>query len=403
MEDTFIDERLAVAMELPPSQRSPEVAAFIEACQLQQEVAMARKGRGGRSKREQQALSDLKLVKSQFLSIAPFCYRPGVQLEAWHRLCSAAKITDYKIVGVTGRRVMELLDADFRTGTLLSVAAGVSALGLGSADITRLLPVYNSVVEKMQRPAVAACLRQELEQLQADLPCSLLSYEQLLAVFVMLGIQDTGDLAAKRKDDSMAEDAHSALRVVGRYRGCTVGTIGKLKQVRELFERAQQQGSDFVVGYCGYDLAAMSADYAWYAWRVTPGQAWGSSAAFEAMEVVVPPSAFLAWLKQARQALMRCQAVLPGQWLAGLKVRQQAALAWKPWLQRQQQLGDRWQLPDSVEMKLIRAEEARQDAAAIADRSMRGSRKCQKADWAQHKSSCKASQQHPKGQSVGYA
>ncbi len=155
------------------------------------------------------------------------------------------------------------------------------------------------------------------------------------------------------------------------FLGCTVGTVNKLTEVRALLERAQQQGSDFVVGYCGYELAAWSADYEWYARRVAPGQTCGSMAGSVAAEVVAPPSAFLGWLKQARQAHARCQAVLPGQWLAGLKARQEAALACKPWLQRQQQQGDRWQPPNQAEARRIRAQEARQ-AKAAADRSERG-------------------------------
>ncbi|GAB4820525.1 hypothetical protein N2152v2_007571 [Parachlorella kessleri] len=378
MEDTFIEERLAAAIRLSPSQRSPEVAVFIEACQLQQEVALARKKPGRGSTRKQQALGDLKLVRSHVLSIAPLCYRPGLHLANWGHLCSAANITDFEIVGDTGNSVMELLEADFSLGTLLLVAAGVSRSGPGEAHITRLLPVYNSMVEKLQRPAVAARLRQELEQLQADLPSRLLTYEQLLERFVMLAYQDCEDLAGSG-DNSMEDDVESAKRA--------------------LLERAQQQGSDFVVGYCGYELAAWSADYEWYARRVAPGQTCGSMAGSVAAEVVAPPSAFLGWLKQARQAHARCQAVLPGQWLAGLKARQEAALACKPWLQRQQQQGDRWQPPNQAEARRIRAQEARQ-AKAAADRSERGSRNCQKADWVHHKSECKANQQRTKGQGV---
>ncbi|GAB4820516.1 hypothetical protein N2152v2_007562 [Parachlorella kessleri] len=140
-------------------------------------------------------------------------------------------------------------------------------------------------------------------------------------------------------------------------------------------------------------------------------------------EAVAPPSAFLGWLKQARQAHERCQAVLPWQWLAGLKARQEAALAYKPWLQRQQQLGDSWQPPTVAEAGRIQAQGVKKTKEA-AERFMRGrctncgfsaahlrlcggcqqvqycSRSCQKADWAQHKSECKANEQRTKGQGV---
>ncbi|GAB4820514.1 hypothetical protein N2152v2_007560 [Parachlorella kessleri] len=310
MEDAFIEERLAAAMALSPSQRSPEVAAFIEACQLQQAVARAEQGR--RSTRKQQALDDLKLIRSNFLSIVPLCYRLGVQLAALGRLCSEATIKDINSVGSAGSRVMELLNADFSIETVLLVAAGVSPLGMGTSRITRLLPVNNRVVERMQRPAVAARLRQELEQLQADLPRSLLSYEQLLAYFVMLGFQHVRDLEISG-DKSMADDVDMASRAAAQLlptlapdqlylQFCaitmaenyysTVRIVSNVKQIRELLERAQQQDSDFVVGYCGYVLVERSADYGSYAWRVAkaPAQAWGSLAGLDAGERVAPPS-----------------------------------------------------------------------------------------------------------------
>ncbi|GAB4820523.1 hypothetical protein N2152v2_007569 [Parachlorella kessleri] len=454
MEDTFIEERLAAAMKLSPSQRSPEVAAFIGACQLQQEVA--REGQSRRLTRKQQALCDLKLIRSHVLSIAPFFYRPGVQLATWGRLCSAANVTEvqvagdtgerFMVVGDVGKRIMELLDSDFSIGTLLLVAAGASTLGAGVAPIRRLLPVFNRVIEKMQRPAVAARLRQELEQLQADLPSSLLSYEQLLTRFVLLGCKDCEDLAVSG-DKSMPDEVDLAFRATAqllprlaadqlwlqfcsivtahRDRGCSVGIVSKVKQVRELLERAQQQGSNFVAGHCGYELAACAQVYGWYAARLAkaPGQAWGSLAGLDAAETVAPPSAFLTWLKQARQAHTRCLGVLPGQWLAGLKAGQQRALAWKPWLKAQQQLGDRWQPPDLAEVGLVRAQGARQ-AKSAAQPSIYGrctgcgtpaahlqlcggckqvqycSRSCQKADWSRHKAECKANQQPTKGQTV---
>ncbi len=147
--------------------------------------------------------------------------------------------------------------------------------------------------------------------------------------------------------------------------------MSKVKQVRDLLERAQQQGRDFVAGHCGYMLAAWADEYGWYAWRLAPGQAWGNLGGSDAAEKVAPPSAFMTWLKQARQAHRRCLAVLPGQWLAGLKAKQEAALAWKPWLKAQQQQGDRWQPPNVAEVELIQAQEVRL-AKEAAERSIWG-------------------------------
>ena len=92
MEATFIEERLAAATAIPPSQRSPEVAAFIECCQLQREVAMEQQQwQGRRPSRHQQALADLKLTHSHYLNSAePLSYRLAVLEAAFDRLRSEA-------------------------------------------------------------------------------------------------------------------------------------------------------------------------------------------------------------------------------------------------------------------------------------------------------------------------
>ena len=65
--------------------------------------------------------------------------------------------------------------------------------------------------------------------------------------------------------------------------------------------------------------------------------------ALAAREVVIPPSGFLGWLKDAREAHARCQALLPLLWTVELKYSKKEVLVCKGWLQRQQQQhGDRW-------------------------------------------------------------
>ena len=63
----------------------------------------------------------------------------------------------------------------------------------------------------MQQPAVAARLRQELEQLQAGLPHSLLTYKQLLALFVGYAVMEAGSLLSLG-DTSMDDDIRMAVR-----------------------------------------------------------------------------------------------------------------------------------------------------------------------------------------------
>ena len=63
----------------------------------------------------------------------------------------------------------------------------------------------------MQQPAVAARLRQELEQLQAGLPRSLLSYEQMLARVLWMAGMEAGSLLS-RGDTSMDADIRIAVR-----------------------------------------------------------------------------------------------------------------------------------------------------------------------------------------------
>ncbi|GAB4820571.1 hypothetical protein N2152v2_007617 [Parachlorella kessleri] len=168
--------------------------------------------------------------------------------------------------GQRSPEVTALIDDDLSIWAVLLVSAGIPTLERSQAHLTGVLPALNSLVEKMQHPALAARLRQELQQLQADLPSSLLSYDELLAYLVWLTGVQARDWAGSTDGDIQA-DIHSAV------------------------------------------------------------------------------SAFLGFLQQARVAHERCQALLPKQWTAVLKARQQKAMALVPWLQQQQQRNnDSWQL-----------------------------------------------------------
>ena len=106
---------------------------------------------------------------------------------------------------------MALTTSDFSIRTLLLVAAAAPLVGRCGVKITRLLIVYNCIVESMQRPAESAKLQQELAQLQADLPHILLSYQELLAYFVKLASNEAAELMTTG-DGSMASDIDAAYR-----------------------------------------------------------------------------------------------------------------------------------------------------------------------------------------------
>ncbi|GAB4820570.1 hypothetical protein N2152v2_007616 [Parachlorella kessleri] len=365
MEASFLEKRLAAATKIRPRQRSPEVAAFIECCQLQQGLTQELQ-RGLHSTHQQQALADLKLTRSHIISpTVPLWYREPPYAAAWERLRTAAALQASEPIVNAGDRITALTDMSFTLPTLLLVAAG--APRFVQAHITRLLPAYNNIVERMQLPALAARLRQELAQLQADLPRTLLSYEQLLAHFLYLASQEA---SAKLTPRLVPEDLHlQFIAMAGGFEQCEHWSHHTV-QYSQLLEQAQRVGSDFTVALCGYQLADVSVKFGVTAVveQQLGGQLEGTSAGLPAS---FPPSAFLGWLQQAERAHAQCSAVLPLQWTAGLERRQQAALAWKPWLQRQQQEGDRWQLPGAEELSRAQAEAAAQARELVADPAAR--------------------------------
>ena len=195
MEESFIEERLAAATAVPASQRSPEVAAFIECCQLQRELVDEQR-QGQHSTRQQQALAALKFTRSHFLSPAvPLWYRHELYATALKRLVAGAGMQGPVLASTFGKKVLAFIERDLSIWSVLLVTAGIPTLERHLTHITGLLPALNSLVKKMQHPVLAARLRQELQQLQANLPCSLLSYEVLLGYLVYLAGVQAGDLA----------------------------------------------------------------------------------------------------------------------------------------------------------------------------------------------------------------
>ncbi|GAB4820573.1 hypothetical protein N2152v2_007619 [Parachlorella kessleri] len=388
---------------------------------------------------QQQVLKDLKLTRSVVRSPASTLgYRNAVYAAAWKRLQAAAKISASMSTADVACRIIALVDHDSSVGSLLAVAAGIVAAG--RTERLSMLLACNNIVKVMQLPERAAQLRRELEQLQADLPHRLLSFEQLLAYFVWRAyndtsiLTDTGDsvvtgiaVALRATVDVLPQLAPEHLQycfhsieVAAWYGGPgsihPLSTRGQsVRNLIDLLRRAQQQGSDNTVAHCGYKLAAFSAKYGAWAYRCQqfalqqkkdPESLGGSAFA--------RPSAFLGWLQQAKQAHARCNELLPLQWTLELMRREKQAAVCKPWLQLQQKEGDCWQQEGSepnpdpeADAYMERRRTARNLATvfqcsgcgmphshlqtcADCKRAQYCSRQCQRDHWKKHKEFCRA-------------
>lgn len=95
---------------------------------------------------------------------------------------------------------------------------------------------------------------------------------------------------------------------------------------------AEDQGSNFYVACCGYQLVDVVGALA---------------AKYPAVQHVNPPSVVLNWLQQAEAAHRRCKGVLPKQYTFQLDSLKGLASPLKPWLMQLQQEGDhsRWRSP----------------------------------------------------------
>ncbi|GAB4820566.1 hypothetical protein N2152v2_007612 [Parachlorella kessleri] len=275
-EDPFTEESLAVAAAVPPSQRSPEVAAFIECGQLQRELAEALL-QGRHSTRQQEALYALKLTRCHILSpaVARWYHTPVYDV-ALERLRSVATILGTH-PSVAENPIMELVDSNFSLDTLLLIAAAAPAYvtGIDYLASPKLLRVLKRIVETTQRPTVTEQLTHELEQLQAGLHCSLLSYKQLLTFFIQLAF-------------------HRGIEMLMN--------IGKVHGIARSFNTAH--------------IIRATANAADLLPRLAPEDVDQQACALAAADQ----------LAQARQAHERCQVVLPQQWISALEERQATAL-----------------------------------------------------------------------------
>ena len=77
----FLQERLAAAAAIPPERRSADVSAFLESCQLQQEVLEALQASGGSQFRYIKAL---KLDRARYVSLGIVSFTPVlIHFFAW--------------------------------------------------------------------------------------------------------------------------------------------------------------------------------------------------------------------------------------------------------------------------------------------------------------------------------
>ena len=203
----------------------------------------------------------------------------------------------------------------------------------------------------MRRPAVRARLQSEL----AALPQQLVSYEELLAFFIVFGADLALDL--RIGDDPAVlsyRDVRTATRLALellpqlapsnprlRYTAaslakCVVPRLhapAETPRARHLAMHhaalgvAKQQGSDFYTAVCGYAMAASTDD-------------WVAESAVQ--QGLPAPSAVLDWLQQANAAHRRCKALLPKQWAGQLVGMKALAASAKAILQSLQQQGDSW-------------------------------------------------------------
>ena len=183
----LLEERLAKAAALPPDQRSPEVAAFIECAALQAETAQLLAQRPPRSvaaRRQHWLLISLKIVRSHCLSPGqgPLGYRPSALKVACDRLFELCEMPSDSISNSRAAAITALLQRDSNLDTLLRVAAGLGVARL-EGDEAGMMQAASGVVRRLQQPAEEARLRRELAAVQAQLPVPLLTFEQLLMFF----------------------------------------------------------------------------------------------------------------------------------------------------------------------------------------------------------------------------
>eukprot|EP00887_Chlorella_sp_A99_P002622 scaffold6.g2622.t1 len=320
----FLEARRQAALRLPPEERTPEVAAFIETCELQSEAAAlldARPPRSWRARAQRETLVALYMTRSHLVSpTSPLWYAPAAQ-EAMSNADAAAAAAP--ATAGLGAQVVALLERQGRSAAaLLKAAAGLGALGPQTVESCGLLELTRRVVARLRNPEAQRVLGELLAALQAGLPRPLLSAPQLLAFFVDQGrirAYETLALTAGVVSPDGVAHAQDMAELLPALMGPDDPKIAfwmtlsarfpmqgdylarEHRALRRALEVAQAKKSDFFTCMAVYQIAIMAPELA----------AAGPPAVSGLHET--PPSEVVRWLAAARVAHRRCSAVLPKQ------------------------------------------------------------------------------------------
>lgn len=349
----FLQERLAAAKAIPLERRTPDVSAFIETCRLQQEVAEALELPAVPTTTVESSGSEVFSLYVDEGITSPLAWSPRLHSYAHDQLVA---------LSMRGKL--------FHAGTSLDTVAKATAALLSTVseksreEMLGTLTTANAAVAQLQQPAMRRRLKRELAAVQRQVGWQLLSYEQLLALFVKYAGDVSETLvmklsrtveAAQRLAASPATTKRAMQAGVLKAFEATTELLSRLEPDRprflmyaasalngvalftddkrgpangrrvELLERAlrlaEQQGSDFFAAACGYSLV--------------------TTAVFEDdTQQAFRPSVVLGWLQRAGAAHRRCKGVLPSAWT--LPLMRHEFLGVEPWLLELQQQGDRW-------------------------------------------------------------
>lgn len=189
----FLLERLAAAKAVPAAERTPEVAGFIESCQLRDEVAAllaqplpsgAAAAAEEQARRTRQAA--LRLVRADMLCAgAPLDEYNGAHQWAVE-LLTAPSAQDlglppgadlYSRILAFGVRTAQdgQLSSAARLDSLLLIVAGMPP-----PPIVHQVPLLLVLMDMVARPAMRAALEPVLIEVQSGLPSPLLTWDQLV-------------------------------------------------------------------------------------------------------------------------------------------------------------------------------------------------------------------------------
>ncbi|PRW34082.1 hypothetical protein C2E21_7456 [Chlorella sorokiniana] len=192
----FLLERLQAAKAIPASERTPEVAAFIESCQLRDEAAAMQaqplpSGAAAAAQEKQRRLRQvaLRLVRADMLCAgAPLDEYNGAHQSVVDVFKGTlAGLTDANLglppgsdqhsrIIAFGWRTAE--EGDLSPGICLDCLLLITA-GLPPPPVTQQVPLLLLLLKMVTRSAARAALEPLLLEAQSGLPAPLLTWDQL--------------------------------------------------------------------------------------------------------------------------------------------------------------------------------------------------------------------------------